>query len=137
MSYNTEEVIRYIKENGGAVDVHCLDSTLKDWEQMHRITKPSFIEDVKMEFSFVDIGDESPLLMGIVKLLVETEDKYGELDLVADVESYHDDKSLEQAKETLIVNMKEHLMIEIEGTDINHLWDQKYLDDIEWKKKDE
>ena len=138
MNYSeTEKIISYIKEKGGTVDVHCLDSILKDWEQMHRITKPSFIKDVKMVFSFEDIGDEYPILMGSVKLLIETEDKSGEWDLCADVESYHDDKSLEQAKETLIVNMKEHLMDEIEDTDINHLWDQKYMDHIRWKKKDE
>lgn len=85
---------------------------------------------------FECIQDDGYLLMGIVRICIETEDSYAVTDYLADVEPYHDDNTRETAREILIMRMKNTLEVELDRIEYENFWEHFNMDDVVWRKKE-
>ena len=97
---------------------------------------PSFIKKAKTLFRFVNIGimeDGQLILMGLVFVRIETEDKYAIRDICGFSETYGRERTREEAEQSILKDILSHPLLE-EG-EFDGYWAKEVLDKIRWMDK--
>lgn len=112
-----------------------LESILKAIAPRLKVNKPSFIKNAKVHFRFEDIGPYKSelILMGLVYVFIETENKYAILDLYGVDETYGIQKTKEEAE---LYILKEILDFHDSEDDLlDDFWNRIKLDEVRWIDK--
>ena len=95
--------------------------------------KPSFIKKAKTLFRFENIGiieDGELILMGMVFVRVETEDKYAIRDVCGFSETYGRERTREEAEQCILKDLLSYPLLE-EG-EFDGYWAKEELDKVRW-----
>ncbi len=98
--------------------------------------KPSFIKKAKTLFRFENIGiteDGQLILMGMVFVRVETEDKYAIRDICGFSETYGRERTREEAEQCILKDLLSYPLLE-EG-EFEGYWAKEELDKVRWMDK--
>lgn len=112
-----------------------LESMLKAIDPRLEDSKPSFIKNAKVLFRFEDIGPYKSelILMGLVYVFIETENKYAILDLYGVDETYGIQKTKEEAELYIIKNILE--FHDSEDDYFDDFWNRFKFDKVRWIDK--
>ena len=113
-----------------------LHNRLKEVDQDLEARKPSFIKKAKTLFRFENIGimeDGQLILMGMVFVRVETEDKYAIRDICGFSETYGRERTREEAEQCILKDLLSHPLLE-EG-EFDGYWTKEVLDKVRWMDK--
>ena len=115
-----------------------LKPVLKKLERILAERKPSNVKTVKVFFEFEDIGyyELETILMGMVKVHIETEDGSTVRELMGVSETYHDQPSKQKAKDYIIRDVENILTYDTEGGEYDSYWEELDLEQQEWTKND-
>ena len=96
---------------------------------------PSFIKKAKTLFMFEHIGifEDELILMGMVFVYIETEDKYAIRDVCGYSETYGREKTREEAEQCILKNYLSYPILE-EG-EFDGYWTKEVLDKVRWMDK--
>ena len=117
------------------IDNYGIEKTFKIWELILMIDKPANVKKVKMFYRIEDIEKDS-LLVAILCVGVDTVNKSFTLETFADAELY-DDKSKEEAKDSIQFHLSEALERNLESKDYEGFWDLVDFEKGDWKKEGE
>ena len=121
------------------VNTSSLYPIFRHLELLMKIHKPCFVIRVIpfIDLSKMPLDDKSFILMGIVKIYIETLDSCFYLDFMACQEDYSDSYSYEIAKEKVIKQTEKCLPLEIKACNWDTFWDTVDFDNEDWKRKEE
>ena len=98
--------------------------------------KPSLIKKAKTLFRFENIGiteDGQLILMGLVFVRIEIEDKYAIRDVCGFSETYGRERTKEEAEQCILKDLLSHPLLE-EG-EFDGYWAKEVLDKVRWMDK--
>lgn len=117
------------------IEISQLYNRLKEVDQNLEAGKPSFIKKAKMHFRFENIGtfEDELILMGMVFVRIETEDKYAIRDICGYSETYGRERTREEAEQCILKDLLSYQLLE-EGQ-FDGFWAKEKLDKVRWMDK--
>jgi hypothetical protein len=118
------------------IELSQLYSRLKEVDQDLEAGKPSFIKKAKTLFRFENIGiieDGQLILMGMVFVCLETEDKYAIRDVCGFSETYGRERTREEAEQCILKDLLSYSLLE-EG-EFDGYWAKEVFDKVRWMDK--
>ena len=117
------------------IEISQLYNRLKEVDQNLEAGKPSFIKKAKTLFRFENIGvfGDELILMGMVFVRIETEDKYAIRDICGFSETYGRERTREEAEQCILKDLLSYPLLE-EGQ-FDGFWAKEKLDNVRWMDK--